>query len=137
MVEDANAPHPKVINFRDLFLSQEEEDEESASLEDALVALNGKWPGKFKSADIAQFLNRRGEYETDSDDKERAAVVREFLFPKLPASQDVSAKSVGKTLKRHVGEPVRSGDDRTLILKEWRDPGDGPKGPLCYRVDSR
>jgi hypothetical protein len=51
----------------------------------------------------------------------------------VPPNQDVSAKSVGKAVKRHVGEPVKSGD-RTLILKEWRDPHAGPKGALSYYV---
>jgi hypothetical protein len=131
---DAPASPPVAVNFRDLFLSQEEDDEENSSLADVLSALDGKWPksGKFLASDVARLLNDRSEYQIDAD-KERAIVLREFLFPKLPPNQDASAKSVGKAAKRHVGEPVKAGD-RTLILKEWRDPSAGPKGALSYYV---
>jgi hypothetical protein len=130
----ANAIPPTTINFRDLFLVQEEEDEESASLGDALAALAAKWPGadKFKSTDIAKLINNRSEYQIDTD-KQCASVLREFLFPRLPEGQDVTAISLGKALKRHIGEPVTTGD-RTLILKDWRDPHDGTKGALSYFV---
>jgi hypothetical protein len=123
LVIDANAQcKSTTINFRDLFLSQEEDDEENSSLADALSALDGKWPNseKFQAADVARMLNDRSEYQIDAD-KERAAVLREFLFSKVAPNQDVSAKSAGKALKRHVGEPVRSGI-RTLILKDGQDP---------------
>ena len=53
------------------------------------------------------------------------------MFPKLPTNQDVSAKLVGRMIKRHVGEPVKAGNGM-LILKEWRDPSAGPKGALSY-----
>jgi hypothetical protein len=119
MVEDANAPRPKKIDFRDLFLAQEEDDEESASLGDALAALANKWPDRFQSTDIAKLINNRSEYQIDTD-KECAATVREFLFPRLQPSQDVSAKSLGKALKCHVGEPLRNGA-RTLILRTSED----------------
>jgi hypothetical protein len=118
---DAGAIRPMTINFRDLFLVQEEDDEESASLGDALAALAGKWPdgANFKSADIAKLINNRSEYQIDSD-KECAATAREFLFPNQPLSQDVSPKSVTKMIKRHIGEPVKSGK-RTLVLKTGED----------------
>jgi len=127
---------PEVISFKDLFLSQEDDDEENASLADALAALGAKWPEQaaFRSSDLATILNNRSEYAVNTD-KECASTVREFLFPKTPSNQDVSAKSVGKALKRHVGEPVKAGG-RTLILKEWRDPRNGPNGALSYLVQA-
>ena len=120
------------FDFQKLFLSQEEE-EESASLADALVALDGEWPGaekdedatKFQAADLALKVNDQSEYTPDAE-RERNVTVREFLFPTTPPGQVVTAKAVGKRLKRHIGEPVRQGD-RTLILKEWRDPKGWPK----------
>jgi hypothetical protein len=127
-----------------LFLSQEEDDEESASLADALAALDAtKWTqpdqqpnkrGLFQAADVAKAVNDQSEYRLD-EDKERAATVREFLFPKEPPGQTVTAKAVGKRLKPHIGEPVRQGD-RTLILKEWRDPKGGPNAALSYYVQN-
>jgi hypothetical protein len=121
MVADPPACPPVAINFRDLFLAQEKDDEESASLTDALRALAGKWPAgeRYLAADVARLLNDRGEYQSN-EDKERAATLREFLYPKLPQNQDVSSKSVSKLLKQRVGEPVQDGD-RTLTLKEWED----------------
>ncbi len=135
LVDDMTERPPMAVNFRDLFLSQEEDDEESTNLSDVLAALSGKWDNiRFQASDVAQLLNYKGEYQS-ADDKERAAVLREFLFPKLPANQDVSAKSVGRMIKNHIGEPVKAAKD-TLILKEWRDPRGGAKGPLSYYVQS-
>jgi hypothetical protein len=136
MVVDAPDKPPVHIRFRDLFLSQEEDDEESSSLTDALTSLAGKWPnsGKFQASEVATLLNYHGEQQSN-EDRERVATLREFLFPKMPPNQDLSAKSVGRAIKRHVGEPVKAGD-RTLILKEWRDPHGGPKGALSYYVQS-
>ena len=37
-----------------------------------------------------------------------------------PAQTRVSAKSIGKLLKQHLDEPVRSGE-RTLVLRSWED----------------
>jgi hypothetical protein len=52
-------PHPTCrpseIDFKNLFLTQEEDDEESAELADALAALFVCWPGtkRFRAADVA------------------------------------------------------------------------------------
>jgi hypothetical protein len=114
---------PTAINFKDLFLVQEEDDEESASLADALAILADKWPeaglnnGLFQAADVAKLANATGEW---ANERESAMTLREFLFPNIPLNQAVSAKSTGKRLKRHVDEPVpRNG--ATLSLKEMRD----------------
>jgi hypothetical protein len=71
-----------------------------------------------------------------NDEKDRAVTLREFLFPTAPAGQVVTAKAAGKRLKRHVGEPVKV-NDRTLILKDWRDPKEGPNGALHFFVEAR
>jgi hypothetical protein len=136
MVEDADKPGgPGAIDFRDLFLRQEDEDEEGSALADALTALAGKWGrGKFEAKDVATFLNdQTNAINRSNEDLERVACLREFLFPQTPPNQVVSAKSLGKALKRHSGEPVKAGDG-TLVLKEWRDPAGGPKGTLSYFV---
>ena len=106
----------------------------NASLADALGALAAKWPksATFLAAEVARLLNDRSEYRLDVD-KERAAVLREFLFAKASPDQDVSAKSGGKSFKSHIGEPVKAGE-QTLILKESRDPHAGPRGALKYYV---
>jgi hypothetical protein len=110
---------PTAICFKDLFLVQEEDDEESASLADVLAILADKWPeaGVFQATDVAKLANATGEW---ANERESAMTLREFLFPNVPTNQAVSAKATGKRLRRHVDEPVpRNGE--TLTLKETRD----------------
>jgi hypothetical protein len=125
------------LRFRDLFLTQEEDDEEGAALVDALNALDRQWPhGRtFQATELAKMLNDTSAYQGDTE-KERAATLREFLFPSLPPGQTATAKAAGKRLKKHVGEPVLAGA-RTLILKDWRDPKGGPNGALSFYVEMR
>jgi hypothetical protein len=47
--------------------------------------------------------------------------LRDFLFPRTPPNQAVTAKAASKQLKRHVGEPVPR-DGKTLSLQETCDP---------------
>jgi len=132
------------LDFQELFLSQEADEEESASLADALAALAAnEWPqpngapkktGAFQAADVARIVNDQSDYRLE-DERQCSATVREFLFPTAPPGQTVTAKSVGKRLKRHIGEPVRQGD-RTLILKEWRELKGGPNAALSYVVQA-
>ena len=131
------------LDFQELFLSQEEDEEESASLADVLAALHEKWPGgetaeaamQFPAAAVAKLVNDQSDYRTDAE-CQRSATVREFLFPAAPPAQTVTAKAVGKRLKRHVGEPVRSGD-LTLILKVARAPYGPAKDALQYYVQAQ
>ncbi len=85
MVADPPEQPPVAINFRDLFLSQEEEEEEGASLADALAALGERWSdGKeFPAADVAQMVNDQSEFTPDAQ-RQRNVTVREFLFPGTP-----------------------------------------------------
>ena len=130
------------LDFQQLFLSQEEDDEESASLADALVALDEEWRGaprdkeatKFQAADVTRKVNNQSEYIPDAE-RQRNVTIREFLFPDIPLGQIVTAKAVGKRLKRHVGEPVTH-CNRTLILKEWRDTSGGPNAALSYYLQT-
>jgi hypothetical protein len=101
------------IDFRQLFLDQESDEEDSASLADTLSVLNKRWPGgTFKAADVAGLINENGNTPD-------GVVIREFLFPGQK-SDVVSAKSVGRRLLAHVGNPVRQ-DDKTLSLYAGAD----------------
>jgi hypothetical protein len=109
--EDRGRPVP--VDFQQLFISQEADDEESSSLADALDILNRRWPaGTFKAADVAKMINESG---TTPD----GAVVREFLFPGGRSDQVVSTKSVGKRLGAHVGNPVRYGEKTLSLCGGW------------------
>jgi hypothetical protein len=108
-----------VLDFGSLFLSQEDDEEDAASLAEALDALDvrmaaqGKTP--FKAADVCDLIN------APSDGL--GAIVRAFLCPNMAPGAFASPKSVGKMLKKHVGEPVKHGQ-RTLTLKSLRDEHD-------------
>jgi hypothetical protein len=89
---------PALVSFKKLFLAQEDEDDASADLADALVTLSDKWADEFRAADVANAINTTGEWATEAA-RERAAVLREFFFPKLTANQAVTAKATSKQLK--------------------------------------
>ena len=101
------------VDFQKLFLAREDEDEETTSLAEALSILSARWPMTFDAADVALFVND----QTDP----RGTALREFLYPGAPPNYLPTPKSVGRLLKNHMDEPVKSGD-RTLTLRKHRDP---------------
>jgi hypothetical protein len=109
LVEDANAlGAPEALNFRDLFLSQEEDEEDTASIAEALAALAFEWPdgNTFTAGDLAKKLNDQSVMRIDAQ-RERQATLREFLFADLPHDRTITTKSASKRLRKHVGDPVR------------------------------
>jgi hypothetical protein len=116
----------EVLAFDSLFLDQEAEDEDAASLAEMLHALDeamadrcaavGRQKQPFKAADAADAINA-------SSLNAEALIVRTFLFPSQPANTAVTAKAVAKRLKAHVGEPVRHGT-QPLVLKAFNDKHD-------------
>ena len=76
---------PQKIAFKALFLRQEEDDEESSSLADALGALADKWPNaaNFNARDVATMVNDRSEYATDAAVQQNQ-ILRELLYPNAP-----------------------------------------------------
>jgi hypothetical protein len=113
------------LDFQTLFLAQEEEDEESASLAVTLEVMANHLASPFKAADVAELVNDRSSAT--------GMTLREFLFPGAPANHIATAKTVAKRLKVHIGEPVRAGE-RTFTLREWRNPVGGPKAAFSYYV---
>jgi hypothetical protein len=112
---------PEAVSFKKLFLAQEDEDDASSDLADALVILANKWPSDepFRAADVAKEINMTGDWATE-DARERASVLREFFFPKLPATQAVTPNATSKQLRCHRDEPV-SHNGETFILKSKKD----------------
>jgi hypothetical protein len=108
---------PEELSFRDLFLTQEEGDEDSSSLAGMLSAMYEIWPtGKnFSCTDLAKVMNDQSEYAPDID-RELAATCREFLYPKEQPNMVVTPKSLSKRLKPRLAEPVVSGNS-TLSLR--------------------
>ena len=119
------------LNFEQIFVTQEdEEDEELTSLADALEALLG-WFGQkpFTAADVSEFINDTSHYRHKSH-----AMRQEFLFAGMPPGLLATPKSVGRRLRNHIDEPVKSGD-RTLALRRYQPSHKGPKGGFGYWVD--
>jgi hypothetical protein len=108
-IEHAAKCNNHEVDFQQLFLDQETDEEDSASLADALMVLDSRFPvGTFKAADVANLINANGN---TSD----GVAVREFLFPGGRIDQTVSTKAVAKRLSAHVGNPVGHGE-KTLSL---------------------
>jgi hypothetical protein len=120
---------PEEIDFQKLFLKQEEEDDEdSVALVDALTLLAEKYPEGFYATDVAELIN-------DHSLNLEALTLAEFLYPGTPVGQAVAAaRSVGKRLAAHVDEPVKSGEC-TLSLRKMEETTDRKrKGALRYRI---
>ena len=120
MREKADADGTLDVNFKSLFLSQEEDDEDTASLGATLVIIQQRW-SKTVAAKIADLINMRDAtadqpVEVLQDMKRDSAVLRDFLYGPQPAGFVATAQSVGKRLKAHVDEPVRY-DGKILVLR--------------------
>ena len=123
-VEHAARLAGRDLDFQDLFLSQEGDDEDSTSLADALAVMERRWT-EFKANDVADLINKRDadsslDVETLREMNHDSLTLRDFLFGHAPAGFVATPKSVGHRLKAHVDEPVRSGH-RTLILRTRED----------------
>jgi hypothetical protein len=112
-VENAAKLAGHELDFQKLFVTQEEDDEESASLADVLYVLVKEWPGKFTANEVAVMINNPYANEDEQ-------TLREYLRPGALPNHVFSAKSIGKLLKQHLDEPVRVGE-RTLVLRSWED----------------
>jgi hypothetical protein len=102
----ANPDQP--VDFQTLFLAQEEDDEDTASLAEVLAILIEHWPTTFTAADVATLVNEQGN--------PHATTLRDFFYPGHTTGQLATPKSVGKRLKSHMDEPVINGK-ATLILR--------------------
>jgi hypothetical protein len=125
------------IDFKDLFLRQEEADEEGTTLADVLEQMITKWTvdRQAKASDIALLINRARDASdrfTDPGDRELGNSLRDLLFSEKAPALDVIAKAVAKQLAKRVGEPVKK-DKRTFILRAQRD---DDTNTLQYYVDA-
>jgi hypothetical protein len=94
-------------------IGEEEDDEESASLADVLDVPVKKWPKQFTASDVAGMI--KNPYPNEDEQ-----TLREYLLPGALPNHVFSPKSIGRLLKQHLDEPVRSGE-RALVLRSWED----------------
>lgn len=120
------------VDFGQMFLQNEADDENVLNLVDALEAMATEWPGDYGASDIAALLNDDSNQKSNQA-KERAATLRDFLFPESHGQREVSAKSIGRMLRKYIGTPVTRHDGDTLALKTATD----RRGVLTYYVDLR
>ena len=60
------------------------------------------------------------ERSTTPAPNEDEQTLRDYLLPGAQPNHVFSTKTIGKRLKQHLDEPVRSGE-RTLVLRSWED----------------
>jgi hypothetical protein len=112
-VENAAQLVAQELDFRKLFIEQEEDDEDTATLADVLEVLVKKWPNQFTASDVVEMINIPYPEEGEQ-------TLRDFLLPGALPNYQFSSKAIGKRLKQHLDNPVRSGE-RTLVLRSWED----------------
>jgi hypothetical protein len=112
-VENAAQFLGQELDFRKLFIEQEEDDEDSATLADVLEVLVKKWPDQFTASDLVGMVNTP---EPNEDEQ----TLRDFLMPNARPDHQFTSKSIGKRLKQYIDNPVRSGE-RALVLRSWED----------------
>ena len=111
------------VSFQELFLSQQDENEDDTMLGELLVRTQEMWPKIFQSKDVAAVIN--GQHG-----RPLQTMLRECLFGEN-FSGAVSPMAASKRLLRHVGNMVRVGDStvalRVTPQKEQLSPnfGDG------------
>jgi hypothetical protein len=103
-VEYAVKQYGGSLDFRDLFIEQEKaDDEDTVFLVDFLETVSERWPTGFTAAEIAEIIN---------SDEMIHRTLFDFLYPGTPAAMTIksaiTANSVTKRLKMHLGAPVAS-----------------------------
>jgi hypothetical protein len=133
-VEHAASLIGELVDFQDVFTTQEEDEEDAAALADALAVMRRRW-SEFKAADLTDLINMADAdanlpIERLQEMKRDSITLRDFLFGHVPPKFSASTKSVGRLLRAHVSEPVRYGD-KVLALKTRKDTH---TDNLLYRV---
>jgi hypothetical protein len=98
--EDRHKPVP--IDFGQMFLEQEDHDEESGALGQVLAVLDKQWgmmQKGFGAGEVTKFLN-------DRSNPEGTAALREFLLGYRPDNYVFEPRGVSSALKKHADNPV-------------------------------
>jgi hypothetical protein len=145
-VEHAARLAGHTIDFSQLFLSQEDDEEETVELSSALIALHRSWNGggteeaakSFEAADVTRLINNRESPSQPDFLKEDGITLLEFLCKDLVskvANPVISAKTIGRRLKKHCGAPIGTTIDGklcTLILRAKDKPVNDPHAATVF-----
>jgi hypothetical protein len=133
-VENAARLAGKELDFQKLFITQEEDDEDSATLADVLEVLLATCPREFMAKDVAELVNASqfGGFVSDAEASNKK-LVRDFLLPGAPDDALISAKSIGRLLRRHLDNAVLSDNGEMLVLRKREGSGKA----VFYRVDRK
>lgn len=100
------------LDFEQLFLSQEDTgDEDSLTLADVLDAMSKEWPKGFTAGDVVEIINM----ESLSPPPLKWALMN-FLYSKTQDAFKTEPRSVSSQLRKHLNNPVKDNDNRTLTL---------------------
>jgi hypothetical protein len=118
-IEHAAALIDHELDFQEVFATQEIDEEANTTLAEALAVMHRRWT-EFRANDVADLINKVNAdaslgTATLEEMNRDAAILRDLFVGSVPA-KETSAKSVGRLLRAHVGEPVRY-DDKVLTLK--------------------
>ena len=103
-VENAAKLAGQELDFQKLFITQEEDDEESASLADVLEVLVKKWPDQFTASDVAGMINNPSPNEDEQ-------TLRDYLLPGALAQPRVLGeihRPTAETAPRRAGPQWRA-----------------------------
>ena len=133
-VENAARLAGQELDFQKLFITQEEDDEDSASLADVLEVLVAAYPGEFMAKDVAELVNasRFSGFQRHEETSNKK-LVRDFLLPGAPDDHLFSTKSIGRLLKRHLDNAVYPMTADMLVLRKREGSGKA----VFYRVDKK
>jgi hypothetical protein len=116
------------VDFQKLFLEQRQEEEETLSIVDALLAMEKQWPVSFTAADVA---GKIGDFK-DEDGQE----LREFLYPNVPPHYTINAKGVTRKLRPYIDD-VRSTSTDEYELALRKKQYDRSKNTIVYRIERK
>jgi hypothetical protein len=109
---DEDSHMPTSIDFKAMFLEQEEDEEEAASLGHALGIMQKQWGALqkgFGASQVVEFLN-------NNNNPPDVVALRTFFLPTAPTNTVAEPRSIGRKLRQHVGEVVPY-QGHTLVLK--------------------
>ena len=119
------------VDFAQLFLNQDAEDEDETTLAAVLSAMAETWPRakRFKAIEVSMHINDKHETH------DNVCIMREFFKEGADAETKITANAMGKKLKALVDAPIKDDLNRTLTLRAERQRKGGGRPTAIYHVE--